>query len=73
VRLCIVEGEVRLRRCLLRAAAAAGGLRAGNPPAFALGDEVATLLDLAQDAIALDGLAEARQQMLRGFAVSKVN
>jgi hypothetical protein len=33
---------------------------------------VTALLDLAEDAIALDGLAEAGEQMLGGFAVSKV-
>jgi hypothetical protein len=63
----------RLCRHLLGAAAAAGGFRTGDAPAFALGDEVAALLDLAEDAVALDRLAESRQQVLRGFAVSQVN
>jgi hypothetical protein len=67
------DGDGCLRCRLLRAAAAAGGLGAGNAPALALGDEVAALLDLAEDAIALDCLPEAREQMLWGLAVSKVN
>jgi hypothetical protein len=56
----------------LGAAAAAGGLGARDAAALALRDEVAALLDLPQDAIALDGLAEARDQVLWGFAFSKV-
>jgi hypothetical protein len=63
----------RLRRHSLGAAASAGGFRAGDAAAFALGDEVAPLLDLAEDAVALDRLAEAREQMLWGFTISKVN
>ena len=67
------DGDLRCAEDLaLRAAAAAGGFGAGDAAAFALGDEVTALLDLAQDAVALDSLAEAREQMLGGFAVSKV-
>jgi hypothetical protein len=62
-----------LRRGLLRAAAAAGGLGAGDAASLTLRDEVPALFDLAQDAIALDGLAEAREQMLGGFAVSQID
>jgi hypothetical protein len=62
-----------LRGGLLRAAPPAGGLRAGDTPALALGDEVAALLDLAEDTVALDRLAEARQQVLWGLAISKVD
>jgi hypothetical protein len=61
-----------LRRDFLGAAAAAGGFGAGDAAAFALGDEVPALLDLAEDAVALDGLTEAGEQVLGGFAVSKV-
>jgi hypothetical protein len=63
---------VTLRRDLLRAAAAARGFRAGDAPALALGDEVPALLDLSQDTVTLDSLTEACQQVLGGFAVSKV-
>jgi hypothetical protein len=62
----------RLRRYALGATATAGGLRGGDTAAFALGDEVAALLDLSENSIALDGLAEARQQMLPTLTVSKV-
>jgi hypothetical protein len=62
-----------LHQGLLGSAAAAGGLRAGDAPALALRDEVPPLLDLAQDAVALDHLAEARDQMFWGFTVSKVD
>jgi hypothetical protein len=51
---------------------AACGLRGGDTASFALGNEVATLLDLSQDPVALNGLAEAREKMLSAFAVSKV-
>jgi len=37
---------------------------AGDPAAFALRDEVTALLDLAQDAVALDRLPEASDQVL---------
>jgi hypothetical protein len=63
---------VILRGDLLRAAAAAGRLGAGDAPAFTLRDEVTALLDLAQDAVTLHSLPETREQVLRGFAVSKV-
>lgn len=47
-----------------RATATARGLCLGNAAPFALGDEVPALLDLAQDAVALDGLPEPRDQVL---------
>jgi len=56
----------------LGAAAAAGGLGTRDAAALAFRDEVTALLDLPQNAVALDGLAEARDQVLRGFAFSKV-
>ncbi len=55
-----------------RAPAAAGGFRPGDAASLTLGDEVTALFDLAEDAVALDGLAEARDQVLRRFAFSKV-
>jgi hypothetical protein len=39
-------------------------LCASDTAALALGDEVAALLDFAQDAVALHRLAEAREQVL---------
>jgi hypothetical protein len=57
----------------LGAAAAAGCLGLGDAAAFALGDEVAALLDLAEDAIALDGLAEAGEEVFRGFALTDLD
>jgi hypothetical protein len=47
-----------------RTPAASGCFCTGDAAALALGDEVAALLDFAQDAVALHRLAEAREQML---------
>jgi hypothetical protein len=54
----------------LGAAPPARSLCPGNAPALASRDEVTALLDLAEDAVTLDGLAEPREQVLGGFAVS---
>ena len=59
-----------LRDGALGAAAAAGSLGHGDAAALALGDEVPALLDLAQDAVTLDGLAEAGEQVLAGLTIA---
>jgi len=56
----------------LRSPAPPCGLRAGDPAALALRDEVPALLDLAQNAVALHDLPEAGDQVLWGFTISKV-
>jgi hypothetical protein len=73
VRCSALPSRGRLHQGLLGSTAAASGLGASDAPALALGDEVPPLLDLTQDAVALDHLAEARDQMFRGFTVSKID
>ena len=66
------QWEERLHQGLLGAAPAAGGLGLGDATPFALGDEVTARLDLAEDAVTLDGLAEPGDEMLGGLAVSQI-
>jgi len=60
----------RLRSSTLRAAAAARRLRGRDPASLALRDEMAALLDLAQNAVALHRLPKAREQMLARLSVT---